>query len=176
MRCPHCQSEDTRVRLNQTKSLGYPLYFCRDCQRRFNERTGTPFNHIEVPTDIVFQVVDCRLRFKLSYRDVAELFWLRGFHFTHETVRDWSERFTAEFAEQIRIKRQRTFGRVWYVDETYTVANNVTKISLDFNAIIVRQQSQPALLVLQHSESSSASTSSESCHGETSPSHSHPRG
>lgn len=61
----------------------------------------------------------CRFRFKLSYRDVDELFWLRGFHFTYETVRDWSKRFTAELAEQIRIKRQRKFGRVWYVDETY---------------------------------------------------------
>ena len=99
--------------------LGYPMHFCRSCQRSFNERTGTLFNHIEVPTDIVFQVLYCRLRFKLSYRDVAELFWLRGFHFTHETVRDWSERFTAELAEHLRAKRQRTFGRTWYVDETY---------------------------------------------------------
>ena len=119
MRCPHCQSEDTRVRLKQTTSVDYLLHFCRSCQRSFNERTGTPFNHIEVPTDIVFQVLYCRLRFKLSYRNVAELFWLRGFHFTHEAVREWSERFTAEFAEHMRAKRQRPFAHVWYVDETY---------------------------------------------------------
>jgi transposase-like protein len=119
MQCPHCHSENTRVRLNQTTSLGYPLHFCRSCQRSFNERTGTPFNHLEVPTDIVFQVLYCRLRFKLSYRDVAELFWLRGFDFSHETVREWSERFAPEFAEHIRNKRQQTFGRIWYVDETY---------------------------------------------------------
>jgi len=119
MQCPHCHSENTRVRLNQTTSLGYSLHFCRNCQRSFNERTGTPFNHLEVPTDIVFQVLYCRLRFKLSYRDVAELFWLRGFNFSHETVREWSERFAPEFAEQIRNKRQRSFGRIWYVDETY---------------------------------------------------------
>ena len=56
MQCPHCHSEDTRIRRNQTTSLGYPLHFCRSCQRSFNERTGTPFNHLEVPTDIVFQV------------------------------------------------------------------------------------------------------------------------
>ncbi|MEL6383685.1 MAG: hypothetical protein AAFQ89_14765 [Cyanobacteria bacterium J06626_18] len=78
MQCPHCQSEDTRIRLNQMTSLGYPLHFCRTCQRSFNERTGTPFNHIEVPTDIVFQVLYCRLCFKLSYRDVAELFQNRS--------------------------------------------------------------------------------------------------
>jgi putative transposase len=118
MHYPHCHSEDTRVR-SRTTNLGYPLHFCRSCQRTSNERTGTSFNHIEVPTDIIFQVLYCRLRFKLSYRDVAELFWLRGFHFTHETVRDWSERFAPELAEHIRNKRQQTFGRTWYVDETY---------------------------------------------------------
>ena len=48
-----------------------------------------------------------------------KLFWLRGFHFTHETVREWSERFAPEFAEQIRNKRQQTCGRIWSVDETY---------------------------------------------------------
>ena len=87
MHCPHCHSDDTRAR-SKTTNLGYARYFCRACKRTFNERTGTPFNHIEVPTDIIFQVLYCRLRFKLSYHDVAELFWLRGFHFTYETVRE----------------------------------------------------------------------------------------
>ncbi|MEM1308134.1 MAG: DDE-type integrase/transposase/recombinase [Cyanobacteria bacterium P01_H01_bin.153] len=115
---PHCHSDDTRAR-RKTTHLGYARYFCRTCQHTFNERTGTPFNHIEVPTDIVFQVLYCRLRFKLSYRHVAELFWLSGFHFSHETVREWSEHLASEFAEYIHSKRQQTFGRTWYVDETY---------------------------------------------------------
>jgi transposase-like protein len=46
-----------------------------------------------MPTDIVFEVLLCRIRFKLSFRDVAELYGIRGFVFTHETVRDWEERF-----------------------------------------------------------------------------------
>jgi len=62
---------------------------------------------------MIVQVLDCRLRFKLSYRDVAELFWLRGFHSTYETVREWSERFAPEFVERIRSKRQQTIGRIW---------------------------------------------------------------
>ena len=119
MHGPHCQSEDTRIRLNQMTSLSYPMHFCRPCQRSFNERTRSPFNHIEVPTDIGFQVLYGRLRFKLSYRDAADLFWLQGVHFIHETVRDWSERFTTELAEHMRVKQQQTFGRIWYVDETY---------------------------------------------------------
>ncbi len=35
-----------------------------------------------MPTDIVFQVLLCRLRYKMSLRDVAEFFFLRGFEFT----------------------------------------------------------------------------------------------
>lgn len=59
------------------------------CQRTFNQRTGTPFNYLEVPTYIVFLVVLWRLRYKLSLHDVAEMFLERGFIFTYETVRDW---------------------------------------------------------------------------------------
>lgn len=46
------------------------------------------------------QVLLCRLRYKMSYRDVAEFFLLRGFEFTHETVHDWEARFAPIFAEQ----------------------------------------------------------------------------
>ena len=65
------------------------MYCCRPCRRTFNERTGTPFNHLQVPTDIALLVVLWRLRYKLSLRDLAEMFLTRGFSFTHEAVRDW---------------------------------------------------------------------------------------
>lgn len=67
----------------------------------------------------MFQVLLCRLRYKLSFRDIAEFFLLRGFEFTHETVRDWEERFAAIFSEQLRSKRQGKLGKIWFVDETY---------------------------------------------------------
>lgn len=60
----------------------------------FNERTGTPFNFLEYPTDIVLLVVLWRLRYKLSLRDLAEMFLERGWEFTHESVREWEARFT----------------------------------------------------------------------------------
>ena len=118
MDCPHCPS--TRVSLLQRKtSLGYDMFRCKSCRRTFNERTVTPFNFIEVPTDILFQVLLCRVRYKLSYRDVSEFFLLRGFQFTHETVRDWEERFLPHFTDQIRTKRKGKVGKIWSVDETY---------------------------------------------------------
>ena len=60
-----------------------------------------------------------RLRYKMSQRDVAEFFLLRGFEFTHEPVRHWEERFAPLVAEQLRTKRAGTMGRTWHVDETY---------------------------------------------------------
>ncbi|MEO0520786.1 MAG: IS6 family transposase [Cyanobacteria bacterium P01_A01_bin.116] len=118
MDCPHCQSPGVSS-LQRRTSLGYEMFRCKRCRRTFNERTDTPFNFIEVPTDIIFQVMLCRVRCKLSYRDVAEFFLLRGFQFTHETVRFWEERFLPHFTEQIRRKRRGKVGKVWLVDETF---------------------------------------------------------
>ena len=97
----------------------YAVFRCGDCRRKSNERTGTPFNYLEFPTDIVFEIVLCRLRYKLSLRNLAEMFLLRGFEFTHEAVREWEERFAPLLAGHIRRKRKGKPGRRWYVDETY---------------------------------------------------------
>ena len=118
MNCPHCHSSLT-TQLKRTTRLGYHTFFCRECLSSFNERTGTQFNFLEVPTDIVFQVLICRLRYKMSLRDVAEFFLLRGFEFTHETVRQWEERFAPLVVEPLRTKRTGMMGRNWHVEETY---------------------------------------------------------
>ena len=118
MPCPHCASPTT-VRQPKTTALGYQTFRCGACRRSFNERTGTPFNFLEYPTDIVLLVVLWRLRYKLSLRDLAEMFLERGFVFTHEAVREWEERFAPLLTERLRAKRRGTAGRSWYVDETY---------------------------------------------------------
>ena len=84
----------------------------------------TSFNFIEAPTDIIFQVLLCRVRYKLSYWDVAEFFLLRDFQFTHETVRNWEERFLPQFTDQIRTKRKGQVGKVWHVNETYVLVGD----------------------------------------------------
>ncbi len=118
MNCPYCASPTTKEQTKKT-SLGYRTFRCSACHRIFNERTGSPFNFLEYPTDIVLLVVVYRLRYKLSLRDVAEIFLERGFQFTHEAVRDWEERFAPLMAEQLRVKRRGHVRSSWYVDETY---------------------------------------------------------
>ena len=63
MNCPHCSSAAV-THLSRKTSLGYKVFRCRGCQRAFNERTGTPYNHLQFPTDIVLLVVLWRLRYK----------------------------------------------------------------------------------------------------------------
>jgi len=118
MNCPHCGSQRTKER-NKNTALGYRTFCCFACHRSFNERTGTPFNFLEYPTDLVLLVVLWRLRYKLSLRDLAEMFLERSWVFTHETVRDWEARFAPLIADQLRTKRRGQAGRSWYVDETY---------------------------------------------------------
>ncbi len=89
------------------------------CRRKFNERTGTPFNKLEYPTDVVLLVVRWYLRYSLSLRDLEEIFAERGFKFTFETVRDWVERFAPLIIEELRGKRAGKAGFSWYTDETY---------------------------------------------------------
>src|SRR5512142_3056596 len=118
MNCRHCASTATKEQTKKT-SLGYRTFCCSACKRTFNERTGTPFNALQYPTDIVLLVVLWRLRYKLSLRDLVEMFWVRGYEFTHETVRDWEPRFAPLLTAQLRAKRRGQAGKSWYVDETY---------------------------------------------------------
>ena len=118
MPCPHCRSTTTTQRSKKTQ-LGYRTFFCPACKRTFNERTGSYFNYLEYPTDIVLLVILWRLRYKLSLRDLAEMFLERGFEFTHEAVRDWEARFAPLLADKLRAKRKGQAGRSWHVDETY---------------------------------------------------------
>jgi len=118
MTCPYCQGDVTQE-LERATALGYRLFRCRPCRRTFNERTGTPFNHLHVPTDIALLVVLWRLRYKLSLRDLAEMFLTRGFTFTHETVREWEARFAPLLTERLRAKRWGKAGPKWHADETY---------------------------------------------------------
>src|SRR3712207_3218788 len=110
MNCPHCSSLSTTQFPGET-SLGYKVFRCKACTRLFNERTGTQFNHLQFPTDIVLLVVLWRLRYKLSLRDLAEMFLERGYEFTHKAVREWEARFASLVADTLRAKRKGQAGR-----------------------------------------------------------------
>ena len=74
---------------------------------------------MQYPSDVIALVVLWRLRYKLSLRDLAEMFLTRGFVFSYEAVRDWEAKLTPALAENLRRRRKDRVGRSWYVDEAY---------------------------------------------------------
>ena len=117
MRCPVCGSTAIRERPERT-AQGYRRFRCR-CRKQFSERSDGVLNKAQYPSDVIALVVCWRLRYKLSLRDLAEMFLTRGFIFTYEAVREWEAKLTPALAENLRRKRKGRVGRSWYIDETY---------------------------------------------------------
>ncbi len=69
-----------------------------------------------VPTDVAVLVVLWRLQYKLSLRNVAEMFLTRGFTFTHETAPAWEERYAPLLTARLKARRRGKAGRKWHVD------------------------------------------------------------
>jgi putative transposase len=119
MPCVVCGSAAISERPERT-AQGYRRFRCRACGKQFNERSAGVLNRAQYPSDVVALVVLWRLRYKLSLRDLAEIFLVRGIVFSYEAVRDWETKLTPALAENLRRRRRRgKVGRSWYVDETY---------------------------------------------------------
>src|SRR5208283_3924094 len=118
MCCPRCRSTAVRERPERT-AQGYRRFRCLDCAKQFNERSFGVLNRTQYPSDVIALVVLWRLRYKLSLRDLAEMFLIRGIVFSYEAVRDWEAKLTPALAEDLRRSRKGKVGRSWYIDETY---------------------------------------------------------
>jgi putative transposase len=121
MECVACGSTAVMERPDRT-ARGYRRFRCRECDKQFNERSGGLLNHTQYPSDVIALVVLWRLRYRLTLRDLAEMFLVRGIIFSHEAVRAWEAKLASVLAEELRRGRHGragTRGRHWHVDETY---------------------------------------------------------
>ncbi len=118
MRCIECGSTAVSERTERT-AQGYRRFRCRNCGKQSNERSESLLNRTQYPSDVIALVVLWRLRYKLSLRDLPEMFLIRGIVFSHEAVRDWEAKLTPALAEGLRRRRRGKVGKSWYVDETY---------------------------------------------------------
>jgi len=118
MRCVECGSVGVTERPERT-AQGYRRFRCGACGKQFNERSGGLLNRTQHPSDVIALVVLWRLRYKLSLRDLSEMFLVRGIVFSHEAVREWEAKLTPALAEDLRRRRRGQIGPSWYVDETY---------------------------------------------------------
>jgi putative transposase len=118
MRCSVCGSAAISERPERT-TQGYRRYRRGTCSKQFNERSVGVLNRTQYPSDVIALVVFWRLRYKLSLRDLAEMFLTRGFIFSYEAVRDWEAKLTPTLAEKPASATQRQDWPSWYTDETY---------------------------------------------------------
>ena len=78
---------------------GYRRFRCHSCGKQFNERSGRILNRAQYPSDVIALVVFWRLRYKLSLRDLPEMFGLRGIDFSYEAVRDWEAKLSPTLSD-----------------------------------------------------------------------------
>ena len=117
MRCIACDAAEVSERPERT-GKGYRRFRCRACGKQFNERSGRILNRAQYPSDVIALVVFWRLRYKLSLRDLPEMFLIRGIEFTYEAVRDWEAKLTPSLIDSLRRRRKGRVGKSWYVDES----------------------------------------------------------
>ena len=121
MDCVCCGSDAVTERPEVT-ACGYRRFRCRACGRQFNERSAGVLNRTCLPSDIIAFVVFCRLRYRLTLRDLSEILALRGIEVSHEAIRDWEAKLLPIMGKELRKRRHSTrrgAGNSWYVDETY---------------------------------------------------------
>ena len=85
MRCLDCGSAAMTERPERT-AQGYRRFRCRECGKQFNERSAGVVNRTQYPSDVIALVVLWRLRYRLTLRDLAEMFLIRGIVFSYEAV------------------------------------------------------------------------------------------
>ena len=122
MQCIKCDGAEVSERPERT-ARGYRRFRCRVCGKQFNERSGGILNRAQYPSDVIALVVFWRLRYKLSLRDLPEMFLIRGIEFSYEAVRDWEAKLTPSLIDNLRRRRKGRIGKSWYVDETYIKVN-----------------------------------------------------
>ncbi|SDA99729.1 IS6 family transposase [Sinorhizobium sp. NFACC03] len=69
------------------------------------------------PAEIIAHAVWLYFRFPLSLRMVEDLLAARGIIVSHQTIRQWAEKFGRTFANEIRRRSSGRLGDKWYLDE-----------------------------------------------------------
>ncbi|MFM0616099.1 IS6 family transposase [Paraburkholderia nemoris] len=80
--------------------------------------TRSPYHGYRFPAAIISCAVRWYHRFTLSLRDIEELLLERGVSVTYESVRNWCDRFGAQFAHCAKAVRRRP-GSTWHLDELF---------------------------------------------------------
>jgi putative transposase len=70
------------------------------------------------PSEIIMQALCYYLAYKLSYREIEEIYSERNIHFDHSTLNRWMLKYTSQLESVFRRKKRKVSGS-WRMDETY---------------------------------------------------------
>jgi putative transposase len=76
------------------------------------------FSGRHYPSDIILMALRYYLAYKLSYREIEEIFFERNIHFYHSTLNRWVIKYAPLIEASFR-KRKRKVADSWRMDETY---------------------------------------------------------
>ena len=80
---------------------------------------ANPGRFTQYPSDVIALVVLWRLRYRLTLRDLSEMFLVRGIVFSYEAVREWEAKLIPILSDELRHRRRRyRLAPSWYVDES----------------------------------------------------------
>lgn len=77
----------------------------------------TLYRRHRFPAEVIAHAVWLYLRFPLSLRMVEDLLSARGIIVSHQTVRQWAEKFGRHFASEIGRRSAGRLGDKWHLDE-----------------------------------------------------------
>lgn len=80
------------------------------------KKIKSPYYGFRFPPAVICCAVRWYHRFNLSLRDIEELLLERGVSVTYESVRNWCDRFGAQFAQRAKAERG-ALGSTWHLDE-----------------------------------------------------------
>jgi transposase-like protein len=76
------------------------------------------FSGKHYPKEIILQSLQYYLAYKLSYREIEEIFAERNTHFDHSTLNRWEIKYSQQLEANFRT-RKRNVADSWQMDETY---------------------------------------------------------
>ena len=68
-------------------------------------------NRTCLSSDVIAFVVFCRLRYRLTLRDLSEIMALRGIEVSYEAVRDWEAKLLSIMGNELRKRRHGVVSR-----------------------------------------------------------------
>jgi transposase-like protein len=95
MHCPHCQSPKVIKNGNHHLQDGTPMqnYLCKDCGKRFSQRTGTPMARLRTPTATV------SIAMKMRSEGMGVRASGRVLDKSHSTILRWQQRVAQQEAD-----------------------------------------------------------------------------